>query len=220
MKRIALALFLVWATPAAGQAPAADWRAVVSDRDRDFIENWERYFELAIVDAMRPGRYSTPDLSESALRAMMRLPYAAFRPEIWAGRPACRVTTLSFSVYVNHWLHCRVFFDGADWRVEKRSGQHYLNLRLVPDPRFGTVAIGAEWASASPDMVYGHDPDRNAVGVVFQAGDSQLQILLPTTGITPILELDLRRQFRNRDVPPAERGRPAAPIPGRGDSAR
>jgi Domain of unknown function (DUF4893) len=220
MKRIVLALFLAWALPAAGQTPPADWRAVVSDRDRDFVENWERYFESAIQRAMRPDPYTSPDLNAEELRVRARFSPAAFAPTVWEGRHACRVTTLLGSVYVNDWLHCRMYFDGTDWRLEKRSGRHYFDLRLFPDGALGTVAVGAEWGSMGRSLSYGDDPDCNAVGIAFQAGNGLIQFLFPSTGIVEIIELDLRRRIRNQDVHPRERGRPAAPSPGRGDTAR
>ncbi|MCM0022198.1 MAG: DUF4893 domain-containing protein [Tagaea sp.] len=221
MKRIVLALFLAWAPPVAGQTPPADWRAIVSERDRDFIENWERYFERAIERAARPDPYRIREVDVDGLRARARLPFAAFEPQSWAGRRPCRLTTLLLGVTDdNAWLHCRVYFDGKDWWIEKRSGQHYLSLRLYPDLRFGVVAIGAEGYGTSRDIGYGEDPGRNAIGIFFRSKEGQLQLIVPRTGVVLVLDIDLRRQLRNQDVQPRERGRPAAPNPGRGDSAQ
>jgi hypothetical protein len=201
MKRLVLALFLAWAPPVAGQAPSADWRAIVSERDRARIENWRLNLDQSVEVARQAPLsawhgISTGDLSLMNSGAAVEFPLDRLR-----GRWRCRlIFGGSNHVSRNDWFHCGLFFEDAAWRVEKRSGQHFFAGVLLPDPVLGTVFVGADWSSAKRSLRYADDPDRNLVGVLRRVDDGLLRLMFSFEDYLQIVEIDIRHRLRARHL--------------------
>jgi Domain of unknown function (DUF4893) len=201
MKRIVLALFLALALPASAQTPPADWRAIVSERDRARIENWRANFERAVELADQAPPIAWHGISRDELRSLVDTeahPFALGRIE---GRWRCRI----YAAGRNHvgrydWFHCRVYRDGLQWRIEKRSGQDYFGGTFYPDPVLGTVFVGADWASGQRTYAYGQHPNRDTVGVLRRAGNRLLRLILSYEDYLQVVEIDIRYRLRARHL--------------------
>jgi hypothetical protein len=201
MKRIVFALLLIWAGPAIAQAPPADWRAIVSDRDRARIENWRANFDRAVELADRAPPASWHGITRDELRALGDTESLQFPLDRLEGRWLCRFHAAGRNhVGRNDWLHCRIFRDGTQWRIEKRSGQLYFCGAFYADPALGTVYVGADWASAERDHVYGQDPSRDSVGVLRRADRNLLGLFLSFEGYLQVVEIDIRYRLRDRHL--------------------
>jgi hypothetical protein len=201
MKRIVLALFLAWAQPAAGQTPPTDWRTVVSERDRARIENWRANFERAIdlADLAPPAAWH--GISREELRSLGNTELLAFPLDRLDGRWRCRIHSVGRNhVGRNDWLHCRIFREGTQWRIEKRSGQLYFGGAFYSDPGFGTVYVGADWGSSERPLVYGQAPNRDKVGVLRRVDNGLLRLFLSFEDYLQVVEIDIRHRLRVRHI--------------------
>lgn len=196
MKRIVLALFLIWAGPAAGQVPPTDWRTLVDARELDRIENWERHFAEALRRVANLEARYFHDIDRAGLADLART--TQFR---WPARPAermamCRlVQTAWHHTSIGERHACRFRLDRESGSLSKHTGEIQFDIRMFPDRVLGAVVIGEWWTSAElgPRRVRG--PERRFVGVMRQRDDTTLHFLLASgdnRSDIPIVELGHR----------------------------
>jgi hypothetical protein len=160
-----------------GAAPA-DWRTLITDRDRTRLHDWRGAWLAALAHAQ--GGDVAPRI---AAEGVLLMPDAA----IDGGPPPdgdyrCRVIKigaqspggLEFVSYPG--FHCRI----AKGRFAKLDGSQRPGGRLYPYDGgrqlfLGAMALGDE-AGAMP---YGRDADRDMVGVVEKIGPRRWRLVLP-----------------------------------------
>ncbi len=200
---VLLALGIGLATPVAAQDAAdwrkEDWRQIVTEAERARMENWEANFRSALdaTSSVLPDGWDGID-RETLLRLDIgtAIPYD---PQRLAGRWRCRFISASPNyVSLDGWFHCRIRFDGKFWELEKRGGQRYLGGIFLPDAELGTVFVGADWASAEPDLRYGLDLERNRVGVLRRLESRRIRLMLSRERVFRGLEIDLSSALLDR----------------------
>jgi hypothetical protein len=195
-----LGIALGFAFPAGAQAPA-DWRSVVSERDRGRIENWRRNFESAVEASGQAHPLSWHRISAAELPALGDTEPVAFPLDRLEGRWRCRLYIVGPNhVSRNDWFHCRLYNDGGVWRMEKLSGQAFYGGTFYADAELGTVFAGADWASGARRVTYGQAPNRDQAGVLRRTRDGHLRLFFSFENYLQLIEFDVRHRLRDRHL--------------------
>jgi hypothetical protein len=196
MKRIVLALFLIWATPAAAQPQPVDWRKLVDAVELDRIENWERHFAEAVRRADRPDMRFIYGIDRAGLADLART--TGFN---WPAAPidvmaACRIVeTVSYYVGIGDRHACRLRLGTNGGRLTKLTGATRFDVRLFPDSALGAVVIGEWWTDAETGPRRRRGPDRRYVGVLRARDGKTLHLFLASRTEEydiPIVDLNWR----------------------------
>jgi hypothetical protein len=196
MKRIVLALFLIWALPVAAQTSTTDWRTLVDAVELDRIENWERHFAEAVrrVETLEDRYFhgiNRAELADLARTTEFGWPAAPVQREAM-----CRlVETASHYTGIGDRHACRFRLDRNEGTLTKHAGGIQIDIRMFPDPVLGAVVVGEWWTSGEIGPRRRRGPERRFVGVVRQRDATTLHLLL-TSG------------DRRSDIPIVDLGHP------------
>lgn len=195
---VAFLILAAFAAPANAQPlGSADWRSVANERDRDFIENWEKYFDEGVIRTRRALRATQHELSEDALRALKETtPVMSLQSRQLGHWPCRKIESVWFSTEILNWFGCRIARKGDIITLEKRSGSGFFAGKLYSDPKLGLIFIGYHWGNLEREGVYGKDSKRDAVGVLRRSGDRALRLLIVGDYRTTIVDIDQRWHIR------------------------
>ena len=171
-----------------------DWRAVVTDNDRNRLRDWRASFAAALVRA-RAGGHSAAIASEGRLLD----PDAAIPGAIPNGRYRCRVIKLGAKSeglldYIAYpAFACRVQQERDIQGFAKLSGsQRPVGLVFPGDAMrqvfLGALALGDETRA----MQYGRDPERDVAAWVERIDQRRWRMVLPAPrfeSLTDVIEL-------------------------------
>ena len=171
--------------------PAASWRTVVTETDRDRLRKWRKAWEEALPLARaadegaiaREGVLFAPDqaLADSTP------PPGAYR---------CRTFKLGakgtgmrdFTAYP--WFECRITDEGEVRGFHKLTGSQRPTGLIFPDTAtraifVGTLVLGDETAP----LRYGLDADRDMIGYVERIAERRWRLVLPYPRFESTLDL-------------------------------
>ena len=188
MRRLALPLLVflpacsVIQPPSVMTAPASDWRAVASERDRERLRDWRGTFTSALAAAHTAGHGE-----EIAREGVLLRPDAAISGgPIPNGTYRCRVIKvgarsaglLDYIAYP--YFTCRIAQKGAVQSFLKLTGsQRQAGVIFPGDPLrqvfLGTLVLGDEARA----MNYGSDEQRNVAAFVERIGPARWRMVMP-----------------------------------------
>ena len=176
------------------RANSTDWRAVVTDGDRERLREWRSAFTTALSRARAAG-HGAAIASEGRLLD----PDAAIPGPIPNGRYRCRIIKLGGKSeglldYVAYpYFACRVQQERDLQGFAKLSGsQRPVGLIFPHDALrqvfLGTLVLGDEGRS----MQYGRDPERDIAAWVERIDERRWRMVLPSPrfeSLTDVIEL-------------------------------
>jgi Domain of unknown function (DUF4893) len=190
----ALLLLMILATAPALADGALD--KIISPRDRDRLENFQKTEAEALQQALR-GDPGEVEILTAALSGKALPIEGDFDP---TGRWRCRVIKAGgdefLPLVVYGWFKCRISDDGSGWFVEKISGSQRLTGRLYTKSATELVFLGAGHVNDDPPRKYGEDAEQDQVALVTRRGKDKLVFEFPS----PVFESKL-------DVMVMERGK-------------
>ena len=163
-------------------APASDWRAVASERDRERLRDWRSAFTSALAAAHTAGHGG-----EIAREGVLLRPDAALGGgPIPNGSYRCRVIKVGARSpglldYVAYpYFTCRIEQKGAVQSFLKLTGsQRQAGVIFPGDPLrqvfLGTLVLGDEARA----MHYGQDEQRNVAAFVERIGRARWRMVMP-----------------------------------------
>lgn len=168
--------------PSVMTAPASDWRAAATERDRERLRDWRSAFTSALAaaraaghgaDIAREGALLVPDAALGA----GRIPDGAYR---------CRVIKvgarsdglLNYVAYP--YFTCRIEQKGAVQSFAKLTGSQRQAGVIFPGDALrqvflGTLVLGDEARA----MQYGSDEQRNVAAFVERIGPARWRMVMP-----------------------------------------
>jgi len=167
--------------PAAIPAPAADWRAVATQDDRERLRDWRSAF----VDGLRAAR-AAGNGAEIAREGALLDPDSALGGPIPDGDYRCRIIKLGAKTpgllnYIAYpYFRCRVARDGAGQAFVKLTGSQRQVGRIFPGDSLrqlflGTLVLGDE----AQALRYGRDRERDVAGFVERIGANRWRLIMP-----------------------------------------
>lgn len=162
-------------------ATTSGWRAIATQPDRNRFARWRGAWTSALAQARRTNA------ADIAREGALLDPDAALA---WGAPPSgeyrCRVIKLGSQsggslVYVPYQgFTCRIRSEGASASFAKLTGSQRPVGFLLPDagPRMiflGTMQLGDETRA----LQYGHDPDRDMIGLVERIGARRWRLVVP-----------------------------------------
>jgi Domain of unknown function (DUF4893) len=182
--------------PAAAVPETGGWRAISSEADRARLRGWRAVWVKALGQARAAGHGG-----EIAAEAPLLDPDAALAPVgLAAGDYRCRTIKLGapaggFLPYVAYpAFRCRIDPAGeGGFAFAKLTGSQRPVGRIFPDTAarmvfLGTLALGDEQGT----LRYGHDRERDMVGIVERIGERRWRIAFPSPhfeSLTDVVEL-------------------------------
>ncbi len=173
---------------------AADWRAVVTDSDRDRLRGWRGDFARALIRARAAGHGAAIDAEGRLLT-----PDAAIPGALSNGDYRCRIIKLGarseglldYIAYPR--FRCRVTQDGRVQYFEKFSGSQRQVGKIYRSDAMRSVFLGTLMlGDETRPMRYGSDPDRMLAGWVERIEPRRWRIVLPAPrfeSLTDVVEL-------------------------------
>jgi hypothetical protein len=195
---LALALTLpavVRASPeTAVPADGPGWRRMATEGDRERLRNWRKAWVKALAAARASGHGA-----EIAAAGPLLDPDAAMQePAIKAGRYSCRTIKLGAKGPGNLDYVAYPAFTCRIGAVDARGNMAFAKLdgsqrpigRLFPDTTrrmvfLGTLQLGDEKGS----LRYGHDAQRDMIGMVQRVGTSRWRLVLPSPGFESLVDI-------------------------------
>jgi hypothetical protein len=201
--RAASGLALVWALllPACSADPPGPatviprpgaWRSVATEADRGRARKWRDAFVEALAKARRGGHGSEIEREGALLQPDSALKGAALS----AGEYRCRTIKLGaqqegmldYVAYSS--FDCRISAAEGALDFVKLTGSQRPIGRILPDTDrrmifLGTLQLGDEQGTFS----YGHDGDRDLIGLVERIGDDRWRILFPYPAFESTLDV-------------------------------
>ena len=175
-------------------ATSHDWRAVVTDNDRNRLRDWRASFAAALARA-RAGGHSAAIASEGRLLD----PDAAIPGAIPNGRYRCRVIKLGAKSeglldYIAYpAFACRVQQERDIQGFAKLSGSQRPVGLVFPGDAMRQVFLGAlALGDESRAMQYGRDPERDVAAWVERIDQRRWRMVLPAPrfeSLTDVIEL-------------------------------
>ena len=172
--------------------PAANWRAVATEADRDRLRDWRDAWVEALAGARAAGHQAELAREGVLLDPDMALENPAPPP----GDYNCRVlklgarqpSNLAFVAYPA--FRCRIAAAGEGMTFAKLSGSQRPIGRLYSDNELrliflGTMQLGDERRSYR----YGIDRDRDMAGIVERIGDDRWRLVLPRPAYESLLDV-------------------------------
>ena len=176
------------------QVRTTDWRAVVTDNDREKLREWRRSFVEGLNEARAAGHGAAIDAEGELLR-----PDAALGGPIPNGSYRCRVTKLGakrpgmlpYLAYPA--FSCRIQPERGVQGFAKLAGsQRPVGLIFPGDALrqvfLGTMVLGDEVRATQ----YGEDPYRDVVAFVERIGPARWRMVVPDPAFesdTDVIEL-------------------------------
>ena len=176
------------------QARTTDWRAVVTDNDREKLREWRRSFVEGLNEARAAGHGAAIDAEGELLR-----PDAALGGPIPNGSYRCRVTKLGaqrpgmlpYLAYPA--FSCRIQAEQGVQGFAKLAGsQRPVGLIFPGDALrqvfLGTMVLGDEVRATQ----YGEDPYRDVAAFVERIGPARWRMVVPDPAFesdTDVIEL-------------------------------
>lgn len=167
--------------PSVMTAPAADWRAVATQSDRERLRDWRSAFASALAAARAAGNGA-----DIAREGALLEPDSALGGPIPNGTYRCRVIkvgsraggTLNYVAYP--YFACRIEQTGTVQSFAKLGGsQRQVGVIFPGDPLrrvfLGTVVLGDEARA----MQYGSDEERNVAAFVERIGPARWRMVMP-----------------------------------------
>ena len=173
---------------------ASDWRAQVTEKDRDRLRGWRSGFATALGKARAAGHGAAINAEGPLL-----MPDAGIVGGIPNGDYRCRVTKLGSQGgglldYIAYpAFACRVSADGRVQHFAKLSGSQRPVGTIYPADAMrgvflGTLVLGDETRM----MRYANDPERDVVGWVERVAPAKWRIIFPAPrfeSLTDVMEL-------------------------------
>lgn len=163
------------------RTPSADWRAVVTDKDRVRLRDWRQYF-VSGLDAARKSGHG----DEIAREGKLLDPDSALGGPIPNGPYRCRVIKLGaksegmldYVAYPN--FQCRIEPKGNMQTFAKVTGSQRQAGLIFPNDQLHQVFLGTLMlADEARAMKYGVDPKRDIAGYVERIGPSRWRMIMP-----------------------------------------
>jgi hypothetical protein len=177
----------------AALADGAEWRAKVTDADRNRLRNWRSAWVRAIDEARAGGHLADVAKEGALLEPDTALAYQ----DIPTGDYRCRALKLGTGgrgglAYVAYpYFTCRIAADdGQRLRFTKMDGSQRPVGTLYPDGEgrrvfLGTLQLGDEQRS----FRYGYDRDRDMAGVLQRIGERRWRLVLPEPAFESTLDV-------------------------------
>lgn len=163
------------------RTPSADWRAVVTDKDRVRLRDWRQYF-VSGLDAARKSGHG----DEIAREGKLLDPDSALGGPIPNGPYRCRVIKLGAKSegmldYVAYpYFQCRIEPKGNMQTFAKVTGSQRQAGLIFPNDQLHQVFLGTLMlADEARAMKYGVDPKRDIAGYVERIGPSRWRMIMP-----------------------------------------
>jgi hypothetical protein len=182
--------------PAAAVPETGGWRVLASEPDRARLRGWRAAWVKALGQARAAGHGA-----EVAAEGPLLDPDSALAPvALAAGDYRCRTIKLGapgggFLPYVAYpAFRCRIDSAGeGGFAFAKQTGSQRPVGRIFPDTTsrmvfLGTLQLGDEQGT----LRYGHDRERDMVGIVERIGERRWRIAFPSPhfeSLTDVLEL-------------------------------
>ncbi len=168
-------------TPRAA-APAAGWRTIATDADRDRIRTWRDAWVQGLAKVTAPADRAQVAAAGALLQPDAALPDPAPPP----GDYRCRVTKLGAKGaggmdYVAYpAFTCRIAREGDVLSLAKLDGSQRPVGLLFPDDGgrlifLGTMTLGDERRA----LDYGRDPERDVAAVLERIGAKRWRLVTP-----------------------------------------
>lgn len=175
-------------------AAAADWRAVVTDPDRERLREWRSAFTRALQQARKAGHGTT-----IAAEGRLLMPDAGVSGALPNGDYRCRIIKLGargegLLDYIAYpAFTCRVVQDGAVQYFAKVTGSQrpmgkIYSADAMRSAFLGMLLLGDE----TRPMRYGSDPERSLAGWVERVEERKWRIIFPSPhfeSLTDVMEL-------------------------------
>jgi hypothetical protein len=182
MRCVVFALWLLGLTTTA--AVAADWKTIITPKDRDRLERLAESIRKgdAAAAASNPAPADT-----NVLRAILDPPDTPVAGERLAGDWRCRTVKVGDILVVYSWFKCRIAATADGLRLEKISGSQRLSGTLYADGPARLILLGAGTVNDDPSVPYSAlagegdpaDPEADMVGVLTQSAPDRLRIVFP-----------------------------------------
>ncbi len=161
--------------------PPDDWRAIVTDKDRERLQRWRTAWMAGLDRAGASG--SSAQIAAQGL--LLKPDLALDGPALPAGDYRCRVIKMGAQTkglldYVAYPMFtCRVARDGAVLRFTKIDGSQRPVGTIYPDGErmifLGALMLGDE----TRPLPYARDSERDMVGIVERVGPARWRIAFP-----------------------------------------
>lgn len=172
--------------------PAANWRAVATEADRERLREWRDAWMEALAGARAAGHGA-----ELGREGVLLEPDAALEnPAPPPGDYACRVlklgaarpANLAFVAYPA--FRCRIAVVGETTNFAKLTGSQRPIGRLYSDNELRLVFLGTmQLGDESRAYRYGVDPDRDMAGFVERVGEERWRLVLPRPAYESLLDV-------------------------------
>ena len=179
--------------PGAAVPGAAPWRSVATAHDRERLQAWRTAWTQALSGARGAGHAATIAAERALLDPDAALPGVDLAP----GDYRCRVIKLGAKSegmldYVAYpAFRCRVGAgEGGVLDFTKLTGSQRPVGRIFPDTArrmifLGTLQLGDEQGS----LRYGHDPERDMVGLVERVGERRWRLVFPYPAFESLVDV-------------------------------
>lgn len=171
-----------WGGPAGGGAVLPDWRASITNFDRDRLNRLDAAWSLALEQAARlPGSGDLSSLGrllqpDTALNGVAPPP----------GDYRCRTIKLGsqggegLGYVVYGWFACRIEQTPAGLKISKLTGSQRQAGLLFPENSRRMVMLGSlSLGDEPPASSYGQRPDRDLAAVLERVGDARWRLAIP-----------------------------------------
>ena len=179
--------------PGAAVPGAAPWRSVATQHDRERLQEWRQAWTQALSAAEAAGHRAAIAREGALLDPDAALAGVGLAP----GDYRCRVTKLGAKSdgmlpYIAYpAFRCRIGpGEGGVLDFTKLTGSQRPVGRIFPDTArrmifLGTLQLGDEQGS----LRYGHDPERDMVGLVERVGERRWRLVFPYPAFESLVDV-------------------------------